>query len=917
MPIIPPNNTTGLYGIDTTVSIGNTLFATNLNISGNAAVGNNITAGGQISAAGNITAGSGSYFLGDGSLLSGIASNYGNVDVANYLANFGSNVITTTGNITAGNLIPTGNLVGNVVGTLIQSPGIANVRIKSAAPSSDLQGNGIYLDSSVVYVGNVIGRLTATPSVDFTLAAQGTTSAEITLTQTGGTGIRGGTGNIDIRASGSAGNDPFRIVNGNINMAGNVYIGGYGYQTSPNSWGNLQVNGNIRTNSAISAVGNITGNYILGNGSALTGIVATASPAGSNTELQFNDAGSTGASANLTFNKSTNVLATTAISATGNITGNYFVGNGSLLTGIAGSYGNSDVSNYLASGTNTANIITTGNVSGNYILGNGSQLTGLPATYGNADVSNYLASGTNTSNIITTGNIAASNVRVGSTSAFDSTSTKLEIGGWNAVPRGRLVSTYISPHSDLAVIEFTKPSTTTGPADANIVVGNITSNGTMSAIGNIRGGNLTTGGQVSATGNISTAGRFQGDGSEITGIVAGTDGGIQFNAGGFFGTSPNLRFDTANNIANIANLTIQGSIINNINPFNAADNPNPFRIIYGNGYNGDYGSTTDPLGAVRNSLLTIQTKQTSTTSDTNHGVRGYSGITYNDLNGQTHTNNTRRGAGSGSVLWLGNGSIAMTGTQYLGASGAGGTVIVGNVGTVSMGNATIGHATGALNLVLGGAGANIGNAVGTIGQIQFQATNANVTTAIAVGTQFTATATPTTPPTTVIGYYMPNTTATYGLSSSNSFRGATNYYFLRNDDAVAQNQLGSLRSYTEFNGVSGTTSGSLTIDKANGQVQQVNLTGNISGITYSNFVSSASDGTNTDEQSDTVTIVFNQGATGNYGITFPTGSTYLYAGNVKALQSVAANSVSLVSVSAVRIGGTTTYLTTISPGFVQ
>jgi hypothetical protein len=140
--------------------------------------------------------------------------------------------------------------------------------------------------------------------------------------------------------------------------------------------------------------------------------------------------------------------------------------------------------------------------------------------------------------------------------------------------------------------------------------------------------------------------------------------------------------------------------------------------------------------------------------------------------------------------------------------------------------------------------------------------------------------------------------------------------FLNNTDNAAQNRLGSLRAYNEFNAVSGTTTGALTIDKDAGQVQQINLTGNISGITYSNFVSSASDGTNTDEQSDTVTMIFNQGATGNFGVTFPTGATYKYAGNVTALQSVAANSVSLVSVSAIRIGGTTTYLTTISPGFV-
>ena len=51
------------------------------------------------------------------------------------------------------------------------------------------------------------------------------------------------------------------------------------------------------------------------------------------------------------------------VNVTGNVTAPYFVGNGALLTGITG-YSNADVSAYLASGTNTANIITTGSLSG-------------------------------------------------------------------------------------------------------------------------------------------------------------------------------------------------------------------------------------------------------------------------------------------------------------------------------------------------------------------------------------------------------------------------------------------------------------------------------------------------------------------------------------------------------------------------
>jgi len=772
MPIIQPNNTTGLYGVDTTVSVGNTLFATNLNISNNAVVGNNITAGNTITAGNDIVAGG---------------------------------EVQATGNITTAGFF-VGNFAGNITG---------NVTVPGA-------------NTQVLY--NNAGNIG--------------TATGFTFTNTNG--------ELD--------------VPGAITAVGNIqgnYILGNGSQLTglPAAYSNANVSAFMATfgSNTINSTGNITttanisGGFILGNGSQLTGVATTLPSATTNQYLRYSGTAWAAADLDIANDLSPNLggnlnAGNFEIFNAGNIqTNGFYTGNGGFISNISGSNVNGPVAvattagtvsgnaqaNITSVGTLTSlsvsgNITSSGNVSGNFILGNGSQLTGLPATYGNANVVTLLAGfGSNT---------------------------------------------------------------------------------------------------VSTTGNI-TAGLFLGNGSALTGITAtatpaGANTELQFNDAGATGASANLTFNKTSNTlittnANIGNVSIVGSTINNINPFDASQNPNPFRVIYGNGYNGDYSANSDPLGAIRNSLLTIQTKQTSTTSDTNHGVRGYGGITYNDLNGQTHTNNARRGAGSGSVLWVGNGTVAMTAVPYLGAVGAGGTVLVGNVGTVSMGNATIGHAAGSTNLVISGAGANIGNAVGALGQIQINAANANVTTAIGVGTQFVAGTAPTVLPTTVIGYYMPNATATYGLSSGNGFRGAANYYFLRNDDAVAQNQLGSLRSYTEFNGVSGTTSGSLTIDKNAGQVQQVNLTGNVSSLAYSNFVSSASDGTNTDEQSDTVTIVFNQGATGNFGVTFPTGSQYLYAGNIKALQSVAANSVSLVSVSAVRISGTTTYLTTISPGFVQ
>ena len=61
----------------------------------------NISVSGIVSATGNIA---GSYFIGNGSQLTGIAASYGDSNVVTLLAAFGSNSISTTGNVTANNL---------------------------------------------------------------------------------------------------------------------------------------------------------------------------------------------------------------------------------------------------------------------------------------------------------------------------------------------------------------------------------------------------------------------------------------------------------------------------------------------------------------------------------------------------------------------------------------------------------------------------------------------------------------------------------------------------------------------------------------------------------------------------------------------------------------------------------------------
>ena len=76
--------------------------------------------------------------------------------------------------------------------------------------------------------------------------------------------------------------------------------------------GNSNV-GNLGTAGLITATGNITGNYFIGNGSQLTGITSNVTVGGANTYVQFNDNGSLGGNVKLTFNKTTGVLSSTSI----------------------------------------------------------------------------------------------------------------------------------------------------------------------------------------------------------------------------------------------------------------------------------------------------------------------------------------------------------------------------------------------------------------------------------------------------------------------------------------------------------------------------------------------------------------------------------------------------------------------------
>jgi len=152
---------------------------------------------------------------------------------------------------------------------------------------------------------------------------------------------------------------------------------------------------NISNVSNILSAGNITASYFIGNGSSLTGI--STNPAGSNTQIQFNDAGLTGANASFTINKATGVLAAPN-----------FSGNGASLSSITGA----NVTGAVSFAT-TANAVAGANVSGTVANATYATSAGSATTAGTvttAAQSNITSVGTLTSVSIsgtaTIGNIA-------------------------------------------------------------------------------------------------------------------------------------------------------------------------------------------------------------------------------------------------------------------------------------------------------------------------------------------------------------------------------------------------------------------------------------------------------------------------------------------------------------------------------
>ena len=343
----------------------------------------------------------------------------------------------------------------------------------------------------------------------------------------------------------------------------------------------------------LSATGNVSGNFFLGNGSQLTGILTTVSNVTNGTSGLFipslngnviiNVGGATisTVSSSVGLAITGNVNATTGMSAAGNI-----VGGNVTTAGIASATGNITSAANIAGG----NLLAGGllSVAGSVTAGAGANITGVMSASGNVTGGNVLTAGL----VLATGNVTGGNVKTGgvvsATGAIYGNSLSIDTtinAGTDIVASGALsAGTTISAAGTISSgLEITASGNITGSfflgngraltgidttgissgssnikivaanANATVNIANVsnvvvfsstgqTTTGFVSASGNVIAGNLTTAAQVSATGNVTGGNINTGGLISATGNITGGNilGGANVNATTHTGTTASL-----------------------------------------------------------------------------------------------------------------------------------------------------------------------------------------------------------------------------------------------------------------------------------------------------------------------------------------------------------------------------------------
>ena len=520
--------------------------------------GGNVISLGVVEAAGNVSA---NYFLGNGALLTGVITSVANINngasnvaIASANANVTVNVAGTaniavfssTGVDITGNLLPTANVTYDL-------------------GSSTNRWRDLWVANSTIYLG------------DSVLSAAGNT-----LLVNGLSVIASSNANtLSLSGNISGGNLSGSLITGTLTTAAQPNITSVGTLNSLTITGPMNFTGNLDITGNINATGNLNyenvSDLVVGDPLIYIGEDNTGNLFDLGIIVNWNDGvyqhggwardasdGTWKLFGNVIPEPTTTIDFTNAIyqpmlagsvTATGNISGNYILGNGSQLTGIVAGGG--------IEWTTQANTAPSLPVAGDFWY---DSYTDKKYQYTNDGVSNYWVDQsfpTSYSSLAVTGNIVAGNVLI----------------------TGNIVGN-ISAQTITANVVGSVTGNLTGNVFGNLI-GNSYGNSTGTHFGNVTGnltGSVLTGAQpaitgvgtlssLSVTGNITTSAYFFGDGSQLTGIsstgsfiangtsnvsIATTNGNITATVSGteiLKITSAGIENSRANGVGNIGNST--------------------------------------------------------------------------------------------------------------------------------------------------------------------------------------------------------------------------------------------------------------------------------------------------------------------------------------------------------------------------
>jgi hypothetical protein len=436
------------------------------------------------------------------------ASSYGNANVAAYLPTYTGNLIPgnvsipyTSGLRNRGPLAVGGTLNHSDTGVVASFQGNEPTYLYTSLQNTNT-GNTAYSsyavnDATHTYYGEL-----GINSGTYDYAAAGYpdnafSKPYATFIQSTGANLAIGTyGNFGINFvvnGGTVAADAMTITNtGNVTMSSNVVaVGSIAAASLITTSGVYWANG-----AAYSSYGNAqVASYIYDNGVSV-GTSGTAVISSSNS-ADVNDA------------------------STGPTTGSFvLVGGGSIGKSVK-IFGNANIGNIISTGTTTLKAatisttlgvtgnITAGNVSATYFVGDGSKLTNIASTYGNTQVAAFLPTYTgNLNGVLTSGNVYAPNVSITNTSGLTASSVTVQGGNGNASVIG---GNYLN------LIGGNGVTINQQGAPVQIIGAN------LALYSNAYGGGLiTTGNLVTTSGVYWANGAVYSTGSSFTGNLAGS-----------------------------------------------------------------------------------------------------------------------------------------------------------------------------------------------------------------------------------------------------------------------------------------------------------------------------------------------------------------------------------------------------------